>query len=200
MKNADIRGKKRRSSRATTNASSYLAADNVLNRQFTPQEPNLAWVADITYFATKEGWLYLAVVIDLFSRRIVGWSISKFIDANLVLTALTMATERRNPKPGLVVHTDRGSQYGCRAYRQFIEERGIIPSMSRKRDCWDNAVAESFFASLKVELKSEQVWATRSEARSEIFEYIEAWYNRERRHSTIGYVSPAQFEECRRVA
>ena len=201
MRVADIRGKKRQASRSTTNSNhSQPIADNVLNRNFSPAAPNLAWAADITYFATKEGWLYLAVVLDLCSRRVVGWSMSKFIDAALVIEALQMAIERRKPKPGLVVHTDRGSQYACRAYRALIEANGIIPSMSRKRDCWDNAVAESFFSSLKVELKSDHVWATRSDARTEIFEYIEAWYNGKRRHSTIGYLSPIQFEECRRVA
>jgi putative transposase len=111
-----------------------------------------------------------------------------------------MAVDARRPAAGLIVHTDRGSQYACREYRQFIDAHGISPSMSRKGDCWDNAVAESFFSSLKVELKPDRTWATRSEARSEIFEYIEAWYNRKRRHSTLGYLSPAEFEECRHVA
>jgi putative transposase len=202
MKTANIKGKKRCTSRATTTHSShtYPVASNVLKRQFTRSTPNMAWAADITAIPTQEGWLYLAVVIDLFSRKIVGWSMSKFIDADLVLAALGMAIERRQPGPGLIVHTDRGSQYACRDYRTFVEQHGIIPSMSRKRDCWDNAVAESFFSTLKVELKPERVWATRSQARTEIFEYIEAWYNRERRHSSIGYLSPSQFEERQRVA
>jgi putative transposase len=201
MKRAELRGKKRRRFQVTTNSRhSYPIVSNVLNRQFKQSEPNIAWVADITYFSTKEGWLYLAIVLDLFSRRIVGWSMSKFIDATLAISALDMALARRRPKPGLVVHTDRGSQYASREYRAFTEKYGIIRSMSGKLNCWDNAVAESFFASLKIELKSEQVWETRAAARSEIFEYIEGWYNRERRHSTNGYLSPLEFEECQRVA
>jgi transposase InsO family protein len=179
---------------------SYPVAANLLNRQFLPDARNVAWAADITYFSTREGWLYLAVVLDLFSRRIVGWSMSKWIDAALVTDALRMAVNRRRPKRGLIVHTDRGSQYACNEYRAFIEFHGIVPSMSRKRDCWDNAVAESFFATLKLELKPDRPWSTRSEARTAIFEYIETWYNRERRHSTLDYVSPNEFEECRRVA
>jgi putative transposase len=196
-----LKGKKRRHFRVTTVSShSYPIAANLLNRQFRPADPNVAWVGDITYFPTKEGWLYLAVVIDLFSRRIVGWSMSNKIDAELVIRALRNALIARRPAEGLLVHTDRGSQYACREYRQFIGENGIVPSMSRKRDCWDNAVAESFFSSIKVELEPEQLWATRCQGRSEIFEYIEAWYNRERRHSTLGYLSPIEYEECRRVA
>jgi putative transposase len=201
MRGEGLEGKKRRQFRVTTmSAHSYPIAGNVLNRKFHPSKPNRAWAADITYFATREGWLYLAVVMDLFSRRIVGWSMSTFIDADLVINALRMAVESRTPRRGLVVHTDRGSQYACREYRRFIAERGIVPSMSRKRDCWDNAAAESLFSSMKVELKPERLWATRAEARSEIFEYIESWYNRKRRHSTLGYLSPMEFEQCRRVA
>jgi putative transposase len=200
MKTEQIQGKRRRQPRKTTTSSpSYAVAPNLLNRQFSSTTPNLAWVADITYFATREGWLYLAIVLDLFSRRIVGWSMSQWIDADLVLAALQMAVDRRRPKPGLIVHTDRGSQYACNEYRTFIDAHGIVPSMSRKRDCWDNAVAESFFASLKADLKTERLWASRAEARTAIFEYIETWYNPERLHSTLGYVSPIEFE-ARRVA
>jgi putative transposase len=201
MRMGQIQGKKRRAFRATTKSShAYPIAPNLLNRQFLVTAPNRAWVADITYLSTREGWLYLAVVLDLFSRRIVGWSMSNCIDAQLVLAALRMAVDRRKPLPCLIVHTDRGSQYACNEYRAFIGAQGIIPSMSRKRDCWDNAVAESFFATLKLELKPDRMWATRSDARTAVFEYIETWYNRERRHSTIGYLSPAEFEERRRVA
>lgn len=196
-----LKAKKRRHFRVTTVSShSYPIAENILARNFKPAHPNRVWVSDITHFATREGWLYLAVVLDLFSRRVVGWSMSTRIDAALVLGALQMAIQARKPQPGLLVHTDRGSQYACREYRAFIQTHGIIPSMSRKGDCWDNAVAESFFATLKVELTTKTLWATRDEARSAVFEYIEIWYNRRRRHSTNGYLSPLEFEKCRRVA
>ena len=201
MRSAQLKVKYRRRFRVTTLSShSYPIASNVLNRKFKASRPNQAWVADITYFATKEGWLYLAIVLDLYSRRVVGWSMSRFIDADLVLNALRMAVTARRPSPGLIVHTDRGSQYACREYRMFAEAHDITPSMSRKGDCWDNAVAESFFSTLKIELKPERIWGTRNEARSEIFQYLESWYNRERRHSTLGYLSPEKFEKCRRVA
>jgi putative transposase len=201
MRIEQIQGKKRQAFRITTkSAHSYPIAPNLLNRQFTAPAPNRAWVADITYLSTREGWLYLAVVLDLFSRRVVGWSMSNHNDAPFVLAALRMAVDWRNPDPGLIVHTDRGSQYACNEYRAFIEAHGIVPSMSRTRACWDNAVAESFFATLRLELQPDRRWSTRSEARMAIFEYIEGWYNRERRHSTIGYLSPAKFEERRRVA
>jgi transposase InsO family protein len=201
MRSANLKAKKRRHFRVTTVSShSYPTATNLLARDFKPALPNRAWAADITYFATREGWLYLAVVIDLFSRRVVGWSMSTRIDTALVLDALQMALRARKPEKGLIVHTDRGSQYACREYQSLLQANGIIASMSRKGDCWDNAVAESFFATLKVELKDKSLWATRSEARSAIFEYIEIWYNRRRRHSTIGYISPLEFEKCQRVA
>lgn len=196
MKSHGLRAKKARPRRVVTTDSKhgYPVAPNVLNRQFDQPMANRAWVCDITYFSTKEGWLYLAVVMDLFSRRIVGWSMSAFIDAELVLNALRMAIEQRRPQRGLLVHSDRGSQYACRAYRNVIAQHGFVASMSRKRDCWDNAVVESFFASIKSDLKGEPVWATRTAARSAIFDYIETWYNRQRRHSTLGYVSPITFE------
>lgn len=184
----------------TDSTHGYAVAPNLLNRQFSQKSPNAVWVSDITYFSTKEGWLYLAIVMDLFSRRIVGWSMSQFIDADLVLDALSMATQVRRPARGLVVHSDRGSQYACRAYRKFLTEHGFRPSMSRKRDCWDNAVAERFFASIKGDLKEECVWTTRGTARSAIFDYIEIWYNRQRCHSTIGYLSPAEFEDLHGVS
>jgi transposase InsO family protein len=200
MKIGEIAAKRRRAFRVTTNSRhGYPIASNVLNRQFSAKRPNAVWVADITYIPTKEGWLYLAVVIDLFSRKVVGWSMSRVIDADLVLSALRMAISRRGPKAGLIVHTDRGSQYACREYRSFIAQHGIVPSMSRKGDCWDNAVAESFFSTLKGELP-QRPWETRSEARTTIFEYIETWYNKERRHSSLGYRSPSTFEKCQRVA
>ena len=194
-----IIGKKRRHSKATSSSPGMLpAAPNVLNRQFAVKQPNSAWVSDITYFATGEGWLYLAVVLDCFSRRVVGWSMDNRIDTTLVLDALQMALMNRRHRR-LILHSDRGSQFACRAYTQFLQERGITASMSRKGNCWDNAVAESFFASIKVELKPERVWKTRAEARAAIFEYIETWYNPRRRHSANGYLSPVAFEKTRCV-
>ena len=189
-----IKGKKRRHSKRTTSCPGTIAAaPNVLNRKFNVQRPNSAWVSDITYFPTAEGWLYLAVVIDCYSRRIVGWSMDNRIDTTLALGALKMALQNR-PFAHLIVHSDRGSQFACRAYAQALVDLGITASMSRKGNCWDNAVAESFFASIKVELKPERVWKTRAEARTAIFEYIEAWYNPRRRHTANGYLSPVAFE------
>ena len=196
-----IRAKKARRFVATTNSKhAFAVAPNLLNRRFSVPTPNSAWVSDITYFSTRQGWLYLAVVIDLFSRRVVGWSMSNRIDVALVVDALEMAVSQRQHHGGIVVHTDRGSQYASTDYRRFLERNGLTPSMSGKGDCWDNAVAESFFATLKAELATDVIWQTRDEARVAIFQYIEAWYNRRRRHSSIGYVSPVHFEECRKVA
>jgi len=199
MKSHGMTGKKRRSSKVSTTASgTHMVAPNVLNRQFKVSEPNRSWVSDITYFATGEGWLYLAVVIELFSRRVVGWAMDRHIDTTLVMASLEMALQNR-PHKGLLLHSDRGSQYACRAYASFLRAKGITASMSRKGDCWDNAVVESFFASIKVELKPERVWKTRAEARTAIFEYIETWYNPRRRHSTNAYLSPIQFEASKCV-
>ena len=156
--------------------------------------PDVAWVTDITYVWTDEGWLYLAAILDLFSRRVVGHAMSERIDRALVLEALRDAVGRRVPDVGLLHHSDRGSQYASADYRAALASAGIECSMSRKGDCWDNAVAESFFATLKTELVHEADWATRAEARSAIFEYLEVFYNRRRIHSSIGYVSPEEFE------
>jgi len=194
MREAGLRSKRRSHARRTTHSNHHYAiAPNLLNRNFRVASPNRAWVCDITYFWTGEGWLYLAIVLDLFSRRIVGWSMGNRIERNLVIDALEMAVEHRRPSAGLIVHTDRGSQYACKEYRRFLEGHGMRPSMSRKGDCWDNAVAESFFATLKAELDQTKL-TTRVHARSAIFHYIEIWYNRNRQHSTIGYVSPTAFE------
>lgn len=184
----------------TKSQHSLKISPNLLKRRFKVGTPNQAWVADISYFSTHEGWLYLAVVIDLYSRRIVGWSMSNRIDVALVVDALRMAVTQRQIHPGLIIHTDRGSQYASTDYHRFLKQHGLKSSMSRKGDCWDNAVAESFFATLKGELAIGTVWKTRDDARAAIFQYIESWYNRRRRHSAIGYVSPIHFEECRRVA
>jgi transposase InsO family protein len=194
MRFAGIKGKKRRHSKASSFSPGTIpAAPNVLSRQFSVSQPNRAWVTDITYFPTKEGWLYLAVVIDCYSRRVVGWSMDSRIDSALALRALTMALRSR-PYADLILHSDRGSQFACREYAQFLVNCGITSSMSRKGNCWDNAVAESFFSSIKVEIKPDNVWSTRDEARTAIFEYIETWYNRQRRHSTNGYLSPVAYE------
>jgi putative transposase len=195
MRAHGIKGKKRRFSKASSSSPGTIpVAPNVLARKFNVPQPNSAWVSDITQLPTGEGWLYLAVVIDCFSRRVVGWSMDKYIDTNLALAALQMALRGRRYQK-LILHSDRGSQFACRTYAQFLEARGITASMSRKGNCWDNAIAESFFASMKVELKPERTWKTRAEARIAVFEYIETWYNPRRRHSAIGYLSPIAFEK-----
>jgi transposase InsO family protein len=180
---------------STTDSSHPLPiAPNVLERQFEVPAPNHAWVADITYVGTREGWLYLAIVLDLFSRRVVGWSMSDRIDQSLTLSALGMAVQARRPRAGLVHHSDRGCQYAGESYRRALAELGLRASMSRKGNCWDNAVAESFFRSLKVECCG-GVFVTRQHARKSLFDYIERFYNRRRRHSSLGYVSPMDFEK-----
>jgi transposase InsO family protein len=195
-----IKGKKRNRSKASSRFPGTMpAAANVLNRAFKPARANYAWVSDITQFPTVEGSLYLAVVIDLFSRRVVGWSMSKVNNSDLVIAALTMALLNR-PSRGVIVHSDRGRQYTSAPYYDFLETHALQASMSRKGNCWDNAVVESFFASIKVELKPERSWRSHDEAQSAIFEYIETWYNPRRRHSFNGYLSPNEFEELQRVS
>lgn len=188
--------KRRRSVRTTDSKHSHPVAPNVLERDFSPSQPNSTWATDITYVWTGEGWLYLAVVLDLFSRRVVGWSMSEHIDTKLVLGALEMALQGRQPPQGLIHHSDRGSQYASAEYRQALASRAIQASMSRKGNCWDNAVVESFFSSLKQELVYPTDFATRHQARSELFEYIEVFYNRQRRHSSLGYLSPRDYERA----
>ena len=170
-------------------------ADNLLNRQFTAEAPNRKWTADITYVHTREGWLYLAVVLDLFSRRVVGWAMSSTLERSVVIDALQMALASRKPAAGLLCHSDRGSQYASGDYQEALRKTEAVCSMSRKGNCYDNAPTESFFASLKRELVYRTSFATREEARAALFEWIAVWYNRKRRHSTIGYVSPEQFEQ-----
>jgi transposase InsO family protein len=195
MRENALQGKRRRRFRNTTQSNHrYPVAENALARRFEVNQPNAAWVTDITYVWTWEGWLYLCVILDLYSRRVVGWAMSERIDQALTLTALQMALQARVPGAGLLHHSDRGSQYAAHAYRDMLGEHGIVCSMSRKGNCWDNAVAESFFATLKVELVYDSVFPTRSRATAAIFEYIEAFYNRVRRHSFLGYVSPVDFE------
>lgn len=178
----------------TDSAHAYPIAENVLDRQFAIAEPDRVWVSDITYVPTRLGFLFLAVVIDLASRRVVGWAMREDMTAALALGALRTALAARRPAPGLLHHSDRGVQYACGAYRQLLEANGLRASMSRKGNCWDNAVAESFFATLEWELIARRDWRSPDEARQDIFEYIETWYNRRRRHSSLGYRSPAQYE------
>jgi putative transposase len=187
----------RRGPRTTDSAHADPVAPNVLARQFAingVRRLDRVWVSDLTYVPTREGWLYLAVVLDLGSRRVVGWAMGPSLEVGLALAALRMAIAARRPPTGLVHHSDRGSQYACAEYTAVLTGHGMLASMSRKGDCWDNAVAESFFATLDRELIVRRDWRTRAEARQAIFQYIETWYNRRRRHSTLGYVSPAQYE------
>jgi len=191
-----LKARHKRRFRTTTDSRHGLpVAENILDRSFTADKPNAAWVTDITYIWTQEGWLYLAVILDLFSRRAVGWSMSERMTRQLALDALTMGLSLRQPHRDLLHHSDRGSQYASHDYRELMSAHGIVCSMSRKGNCWDNAVAESFFATLKTELVYKSNWATRLQARAAIFEYIEVFYNRSRLHSSLGYVTPAAFEQ-----
>jgi transposase InsO family protein len=180
--------------RTTDSAHGHPTAPNLLERCFEQQSPNQAWCADITYIPTGEGWLYLSAVIDLCSRKIVGWSMADHLRAELCQDALGMALTQRRPDAGLLHHSDRGVQYACGDYRQMLEDKGLECSMSGRGDCWDNAVMESFFKTLKTELVYHRKFATRAEAMGAIFEYIEVFYNRKRRHSSLGYVSPEEYE------
>lgn len=181
--------------KVTTNSRHhYPVAPNLLERQFDVAEPDRAWVADITYLWTAEGWLYLAVVLDLYSRRVVGWALKKRMTAALVTEALLMALWRRKPASGLIHHSDRGSQYACTEYQQVLKDHGAVCSMSRKGNCWDNAVMERFFGSLKRERTDLRLYATREELRADVIDYIEMFYNSRRLHSYLGYVSPADYE------
>jgi putative transposase len=177
-------------------------APNRLGRRFDVHgiAPNQVWVGDITYLPTREGFVYLATVLDLSSRRCVGWAMRDTLDTELVTSALRMAQQARRPAPGLVFHSDRGSQYASAAYRAELAVHGMLASMSAKGDCFDNAVAESFFATLEFELVQHHDWHTRAEARRAVFRYIETWYNRKRRHSTLGYLSPQDYEMQERLA
>lgn len=165
------------------------------NASSTPAAPNVLWCADITYLRTWEGWLYLAAVQDLYSRRIVGWSMADHLRAELVVDALQMAVARREPETGLVIHSDQGSQYVSLAFGQAARQAGIARSMGSRGDCWDNAVAESFFATLKKELVRRRSWPEKAELRSAVFDYIEIFYNRQRLHSSLGYLTPVEYEQ-----
>lgn len=188
----------RRKFKATTNSDHQRpTAENVLQRDFVKDSPNLVWVSDITYVWTDEGWMYLAVVLDTFSRKIVGWSIASDMRSSLVINALRMALGRRPERPAtLVHHSDRGSQYASSAFQELLDAHDIQCSMSRKGDCWDNAMAESFFATIKKERIEHTRYRTREQAREDVFDYIEMFYNPKRRHSALGYVSPNDFERA----
>lgn len=196
-----IRAKPPRRFRVTTDSNHvHPIAPNVLDRRFGVHDGNgvrpvnQVWIGDITYLPTREGWLYLAVILDLASRRVIGWAMRHTLEGALTRDALLMALATRQPAPGVLHHTDRGSQYAAGDYQALLTTHGMACSMSRVGDCWDNAVAESFFATLKRELADDADWATREDARTAVFEYIEVWYNRQRRHSSLGYVSPVAYE------
>jgi putative transposase len=194
MREHGIRARHKRRYKATTDSKhSMPVADNLLQRNFTPEAPNRVWTGDITYITTDEGWLYLAVVLDLFNREVVGWSIKSRMTADIVTDALTMAWFRRKPEAGVIFHSDRGSQYASHAMRDKLAEYGMTASMSRKANCWDNAPTESFFNSLKNERVHGTRYLTRANAEADLFQYIAIFYNRRRRHSTLAYCSPNQF-------
>lgn len=198
MREDGLRSKRPRLFRVTTQSGHQKPlTENHLSRRFAPSEQqgiDRVWVADITYIPTREGWLYLAVVLDLASRRVIGWCADRSLDQTLTIRALEMAFVNRRPSPGLMHHSDRGLQYACDSYRRLLADHGATSSMSRAGNCWDNAVAESFFATLKTELVSDAQWPTRSSAQRALFEYIEVWYNNKRLHASLGYKTPAQYE------
>jgi putative transposase len=197
MREHGIRAKAPRRFVRTTDSNHRLpVAENILARDFEPAGPNESWCADITYIPTREGWLYLAVVEDLFSRMIVGWSMDDSMESRLVADALSMALARRRPGAGLLAHSDRGSQYASEHYQRVLAEEGITCSMSEVGQCWDNAPVESFFGRLKCEVASGELFATRDQARAELFEYLEVFYNRVRLHSSLGFLSPVEFERA----
>ena len=192
-----IYAKGRRKYRATTDSKHpYPVASNLLDRQFVVDRPNAVWVSDITYIWTTEGWLYLAAIVDLYSRMVVGWSMGNRITGQLTLDALKQAIGRRHPRPGLVHHSDRGRQYAAGDYQNMLKDNKMVCSMSRKGDCWDNVPMESFFATLKTELIYGEQLKTQEEVKIRIFEYIEMFYNRERRHSSLGFKNPVDFERA----
>jgi putative transposase len=198
--NGIIAKRMRRFKAAYAARNSAPAAPNLLAQDFTAEGPNRIWVGDITFIPTRKGWLYLAVQVDLFSRKIVGWSMSERINQQLVIDALIMAIKQRNPKPGLIHHSDQGIQYSGANYQEILKVYDMIASMSRKGNCYDNAVVESFFSNLKNELVYQSDYYDRDEARSAVFKYIEVFYNRKRLHQTLNYKSPAQYEALENVA
>jgi putative transposase len=196
MRDNGIYARHKRRYKVTTDSKHGLpVAENLLARNFTPTAPNQVWTSDITYLWTDEGWLYLAIVLDLFNREVVGWSLKPRMTADIVTDALTMAWFRKKPAPGLLHHSDRGSQYASHAFQDKLKEYGMTCSMSRKGNCWDNAPTESWFNSFKNERVHGLRYATHAEIKAAAFEYIEVFYNRKRQHSTLGYKSPTQFLE-----
>lgn len=187
---------KRKFRRTTDSKHLHPVAPNLLARSFDAQTENQIWLADITYLWTDEGWLYLACVMDMYSRRIVGWSMAKSLSQQLAIDALRMALHARMPKAGLIHHSDRGCQYAANDYKILLRANGIVQSMSRKGDCWDNAPMESFFHTLKTELVHRTIFKSRAQARRNVFEFIEVFYNRQRRHSAIDYKTPVEFERA----
>jgi len=195
MKVHGIIAKAKKKFKATTSSKHNLpVAENLLNQDFAAEKPNTVWVSDITYIWTLEGWLYLSVILDLYSRQVVGWAMSDRLTAGFVIKALHQAIGRRNPDRGCILHSDRGVQYASADFRDVLNSHGFIQSMSRKGNCYDNAVAESFFHTLKTEHVCDYRYETRTEAIQSVFEYIEMFYNRQRRHSALGYRSPVSFE------
>lgn len=200
LRECQLRAKRKRRfvPRTTDSSHGHPVAPNLLDRSFAAKHPDAIWVADISYIPTEQGWLYLAMVMDLFSRKIIGWQMTDHLKAELTCDALRMAIKRRAPASGLICHSDRGVQYACRDYRRLLERHGLLCSMSRRGDCYDNAPAESFFATLKGELTGTERYRTRQEAKTAIFEFIEVFYNKKRLHSALGYKSPEQFEAAYR--
>ena len=197
MREQQLRARIRRKFVRTTHSNpGEPTAPNLLDRNFTADAPNRVWVGDVTYLPTREGWLYLAVLLDLYSRRVVGWAMSEHNDEALTLAALRMATDQRQPEPGLVHHSDRGTTYASGTYQDELAKHGFVCSMSRKGNCWDNAVVESFFSSLDVECEHGDMFASRSAARREVTDYILGFYNPTRLHSTLGYLSPMEYERA----
>jgi len=195
MKDQDLKSSTKKKFRHTTDSNHrHPVAENVLNQQFQQEKPDQVWVSDITFIPTREGWLYLVCILDLYSRKVVGWSMSDRMTKDLVLSAMKMALLRRRPGAELMHHSDRGSQYCSQAFQRLLREEQITCSMSRKGNCYDNAVMESFFATLKKELVHQADYQTRAEARRSIFEYVELFYNQVRLHSSLGYLSPAEYE------
>lgn len=186
---------KRRFVHTTDSNHDMAVAENLLNRDFTAASPNQKWAADITYIPTEQGWLYFAAVMDLYSRRIIGWATSEHIDSALVLSAMKMAISQRRPQAGLLHHSDRGSQYASDNFQDLLADNGIVCSMSRKDDCWDNACMESFFGSFKTEWVRDKKYSGFEEAKKDVFKYVEIFYNRRRRHESLDYLSPAAYEE-----
>jgi transposase InsO family protein len=200
MKLAGVSAKQKKKFKVTTDSKHKLpVAPNLLNRKFTVSEPDRIYVSDITYLWTQEGWLYLAIILDLYSRQVVGWSLNRRMTRTLVIDALRMAVWQRKPERGLLFHSDRGSQYCSTDFQKMLKMYGMISSMSRKGNCWDNSVAESFFGSLKTERVFFSNYKTREEARQDVIDYIEMFYNSRRRHSYLGYVSPREFENLQRL-